>query len=122
MMAVQGQLGNSRQATPVQVISSQLEPALIFGMAVGLAVIILGGYGLSWSWTGFKENNTLWDWLRLTVLPIVLGVTAFWLSAEGRRRVEWRWWWRSMHSEGDPDGRSSECSGGSQSLAGTHRR
>jgi uncharacterized membrane protein len=93
MMAVQGELGNSRQATPVQVFNSQLEPALIFAMAVGLAVIILGGYGLSWSWTGFKENNTLWDWLRLTVLPIVLGVTAFWLSAEGRRRVEWRWWW-----------------------------
>lgn len=39
--------------------------------AVGLGVLIAGGYGLHWSWTGFA-GNTLWDWLQLLLLPFVL--------------------------------------------------
>jgi hypothetical protein len=40
----------------------------------GLAVfgaIVLGGYLGEWAWTGFR-GNTLWDWLHLLLLPLLL--------------------------------------------------
>jgi hypothetical protein len=41
--------------------------------ATGTALIILaiGGYTDHWAWTGFA-GNTLWDWLQLLLLPVVL--------------------------------------------------
>ena len=30
-----------------------------------------GGYALRWSWTGYP-GNTLWDWLQLLLLPLVV--------------------------------------------------
>jgi hypothetical protein len=42
--------------------------------AIGLglfAVAVLGGYLGSWAWTGFS-GNTLWDWLQLLLLPLLL--------------------------------------------------
>jgi hypothetical protein len=95
-MAVRSELGKSREASEIPAFNTLVEPALAFAMAVGLTIVIMGGYGLSWGWTGFQENNTLRDWLRLTILPIVLGATAFWLSAEGRRKIQWRWWWFAL--------------------------
>ncbi len=41
---------------------------------VALAVfagIVVGGYVGDWSWTGFR-GNTLWDWLHLMLLPLLL--------------------------------------------------
>jgi len=41
---------------------------------VGFAVVVLGGYGMGWSWTGFAGNK-LGDWIELLVVharvPIV---------------------------------------------------
>jgi hypothetical protein len=37
----------------------------------GFGVIVLGGYLGHWSWTGFT-GNTLWDWLHLLLLPLLL--------------------------------------------------
>ncbi len=34
-------------------------------------VLVFGGYFLGWSWTGF-HGDTLWDWLKLLLLPVVL--------------------------------------------------
>ena len=42
--------------------------------AVGVAVaaaLVLGGYLASWRWTGFT-GNTLWAWLHLLLLPLLL--------------------------------------------------
>ncbi len=39
-------------------------------LAVFVAVV-LGGYLGSWVWTGFT-GNTLWDWLHLLLLPLLL--------------------------------------------------
>jgi hypothetical protein len=39
--------------------------------AVVFVVLVVGGYGLGWSWTGF-EGNTLWDWLHLLLVPFIL--------------------------------------------------
>ena len=42
--------------------------------AAALAVfagIVIGGYVGNWAWTGFT-GNTLWDWLHLLLLPLLL--------------------------------------------------
>ncbi len=55
---------------------------LLLGVA-GLAVLVIGGYGLAWTWTGFGGNR-LWDWLHLLVLPIVVGLSPLWFSRRQR--------------------------------------
>jgi hypothetical protein len=44
---------------------------VIVFLAVGWTVTIIGGYALSWKWTGYT-GSTLWDWLRLLLLPLVV--------------------------------------------------
>ena len=44
---------------------------VIVFLAVGWTVTIIGGYALSWKWTGYP-GSTLWDWLRLMLLPLVV--------------------------------------------------
>jgi hypothetical protein len=44
---------------------------LLMGLAVLLAIVAIGGYAFHWAWTGF-QGNTLWDWLKLLFLPVVL--------------------------------------------------
>jgi nitrate reductase NapE component len=58
--------------------------------AVVLAVTMVGGYGLNWSWTGFKDNDTVWDWLNLVLLPIALALLPLWLSTRDRWQARWR--------------------------------
>ena len=54
---------------------------------VGLIGLIFAGYWLNWDWTGFTEHvdlrvpqyqltKTLWDWLQLLLIPLVLAVAA----------------------------------------------
>lgn len=38
---------------------------------VALFVVVVGGYVGDWTWTGFR-GNTLWDWLHLLLLPLLL--------------------------------------------------
>ena len=38
---------------------------------VFLLMAAIGGYAFHWTWTGF-QNNTLWDWLTLLILPVAL--------------------------------------------------
>jgi putative effector of murein hydrolase LrgA (UPF0299 family) len=44
--------------------------AITAGLGV-FAVFVLGGYLGHWHWTGFT-GNTLWDWLHLLLLPLLL--------------------------------------------------
>jgi hypothetical protein len=63
---------------------------LAFGaIAVGLSVVIVGGYSLGWSWTGF-QGNTLWDWLELLALPVVVALLPLWFETHRRLEAEWR--------------------------------
>jgi hypothetical protein len=57
---------------------------------VAFAVTIVGGEWLGWTWTGFADNNTVWDWLHLLVLPAVLTAAPVWYSTRRSARVEWR--------------------------------
>jgi hypothetical protein len=47
---------------------------------VALIVLLIGGYGAHWAWTGFSDNDTLWDWLQLLLLPIIIGALPIWLA------------------------------------------
>jgi ABC-type glycerol-3-phosphate transport system permease component len=57
--------------------------ALVVAVLV-LVVLVIGGYTLNWTWTGFK-GNTLWDWLELLVLPAALAVAPLWIAAHEKR-------------------------------------
>src|ERR1700687_6195711 len=55
---------------------------------VTLIVLEIGTYALNWNWTGFKANDTVWDWLQLLLLPLALAVVPIWLMAEeGQQRI-----------------------------------
>jgi hypothetical protein len=59
------------------------------GALLGVTVVLLaGGYGGNWGWTGFDGNNQLWDWLQLLVLPISFAVLPLWLKHSERMSRE----------------------------------
>jgi len=50
-------------------------------------VTLVGGYAGKWSWTGYGGNDTLWDWLQLLLLPLILATAPIWLTkGSGMRR------------------------------------
>jgi len=63
-------------------------------------VALLGGYLFQWDWTGFspytppvkdstfQRGKTLWDWLQLLLVPILLAVGGFWLNQIQKSREE----------------------------------
>lgn len=51
-----------------------------------LLVLVVGGYGLGWRWTGLSASVTLWDWLQALALPIALGSTPLLLTHRRRLR------------------------------------
>jgi hypothetical protein len=52
----------------------------IFG-GIALVVLLLGGYNGNWAWTGFGDNDTLWDWLKLLTLPVIIATLPIWLTS-----------------------------------------
>src|SRR5437667_5380957 len=56
--------------------------------------ILIGGYRLNWTWTGFtgdKETyKTLYDWMQLLFIPVVLAVAGFWFNHRERKAAELR--------------------------------
>jgi hypothetical protein len=58
-------------------------------IAIGAGVIVFvvtlfGGYSGRWSWTGYSDNDSLWDWLKLLLLPLVLASAPIWMKKGGR--------------------------------------
>jgi hypothetical protein len=51
--------------------STKAVVAILVSLCVPLTVLLIGGYGFNWSWTGF-EGNTLWDWLHLLLVPAAI--------------------------------------------------
>ena len=54
-------------------------PVLVCTAAV-LLILLVGGYGAKWEWTGFAGNRQLWDWMHLLLLPVALGTFPLWLQ------------------------------------------
>jgi hypothetical protein len=46
-------------------------------LLTSFVVLVLGGYLAPWTWTGFT-GNTLWDWLSLALLPLVIATSTLW--------------------------------------------
>lgn len=59
---------------------------LLLAVGVVLAALLLwGGYAHHWSWTGINGHTaTLWDWLKLTLLPLAFVVLPIWLRPDTR--------------------------------------
>jgi hypothetical protein len=63
-------------------------------VAVGIAFVLLVLIGYSQSWTGFSAHTdsagnfhpakTLWDWITILTVPLVLGIGAFWFNLSER--------------------------------------
>jgi uncharacterized membrane protein len=47
----------------------------VVGVLTGFAALVLAGYVVPLAWTGFR-GNTLWDWLQLVLLPLVVATTS----------------------------------------------
>ena len=67
---------------------------LIFFLLALTVTILIGGYRLNWAWTGLtgeKETyRTLYDWLQLLFIPVVLAVAGFWFNHRERKAAELR--------------------------------
>jgi hypothetical protein len=61
---------------------------LLLGVLAGFVCLVLAGYLVPLEWTGFT-GNTLWDWLELALLPVVLATAALWPAPDELRRGEW---------------------------------
>ena len=48
-------------------------------LVFALLVVLIGGYGAGWKWTGFQANDQLWDWLHLLLLPAAFALLPVWL-------------------------------------------
>jgi hypothetical protein len=51
--------------------------AAVLVAVVAFAALVLAGYLMPMPWTGFT-GNTLWDWLSLALLPIVIATSTLW--------------------------------------------
>ena len=62
---------------------------LVTAAVVALVVIVYGGYGGHWLWTGINIHTaSLWEWLKLLLLPVVFALLP--LSLGSRRRLQRR--------------------------------
>jgi uncharacterized protein YjbI with pentapeptide repeats len=61
-------------------------------VSVVIIAIIIIGY--QFDWTGFNGNNksgkTLWDWMQLLFIPVVLAIAGFWFNHRERKATELR--------------------------------
>src|SRR5438309_2148974 len=65
-------------------------------LATALILVLILGYLLNWHWTGLvsetsepkQHTKTLWDWLQLLIIPIILAVGGFWLNQIQKSREE----------------------------------
>jgi hypothetical protein len=70
--------------------SRQVRKSAAAALAIAAAVVLWGGYGRGWQWTGLRANDQLWDWLQILLLPVVLGTIPLWMQdrkyiSRGRR-------------------------------------
>ena len=81
----------------------QKHPFIVMGIIVpfiALIAIALGIHKWGWDWTGFApyfsphgtqyndapRGRTLWDWLGLLIIPLMLAFTGFWISERDKGR------------------------------------
>lgn len=52
--------------------------AALAALGAGWALTLAGGYALGWKWTGYTDpgNGTLWAWLQMLLVPLLLPTLA----------------------------------------------
>src|SRR5437899_11644457 len=67
--------------------------SILFLFALTVTILI-GGYRYNWAWTGFTGDKeiykTLYDWMQLLFIPVVLAVAGFWFNHRERKAAELR--------------------------------
>src|SRR6266852_6963521 len=79
----------------------QRHPFIVVGIIVLLIAFIaftLAVHWFGWDWTGFngyspptpqyQRGKTLWDWLQLLVVPLILAIGGFWLNQLQKSREQ----------------------------------
>jgi len=66
-------------AAPASKRAPQMRGFAVICGGVALIVLLIGGYAGHWAWTGFSDNDTLWDWLQLLLLPIAIATLPIWV-------------------------------------------
>jgi hypothetical protein len=61
---------------------------LVLAGLISFACLVLAAYLVPWEWTGFT-GNTLWDWLELALLPVVLATATLWPAPGELRKRHW---------------------------------
>lgn len=57
-------------------------------LAVVLAIALWGGYARGWDWTGVKDQETLWHWMQLLMVPIAFATLPLVLRQHAKMRTE----------------------------------
>jgi hypothetical protein len=61
-------------------MGGRVRSGLAGSLAIVGLVVLAGGYGGHWSWTGINGSTaTLWDWLHLLLLPVAAILIALWI-------------------------------------------
>ncbi|HEU5000932.1 MAG TPA: hypothetical protein VFT68_18495 [Lapillicoccus sp.] len=73
-------------ATPAPAPAIRRSQRLVGAVLIGAAVVVVvwGGYGRGWTWTGLTTNATLWAWMKLLALPLALATLPLWLRSHGK--------------------------------------
>jgi len=56
-------------------------------VALAFAFIVICGYLFGWKWTGLLKK-TLWDWLDLLIVPVVLAIGGYLFTRSENRRTQ----------------------------------
>jgi hypothetical protein len=80
-MAVAAAAGTRQPFVWREVPWRRLWTVLVAAFWVAILVGIVGGYFLDWSWTGFKNNGSLWDWVGLLSGPVFISALPFVFAA-----------------------------------------
>jgi hypothetical protein len=72
-----------------QQIKTHPVATILIALFAALVVLVIGGYKFNWDWAGFNGNSksgkTLWDWLQLLFMPVVLAAAGFWFNHRKRK-------------------------------------
>ena len=67
---------------------------LLIAALIILIILEIGSLAFNWTWTGFKDSS-LWDWLNLLILPVVLASVTAWFTVDqsllGKIKQQHRW-------------------------------
>src|SRR5215210_317839 len=60
-------------STLIAILPYFMSVAALLGLITAITLVVIGGYIYRWEWTGFI-GKTLWDWMKLLVVPIILAL------------------------------------------------